>query len=145
MKYPRLSDKQDLRRKLLYADIADIRKAYDDACPFPTKSELMRRRHRGEEVESLRQWLTEIAEIYAVSVSTIKYYTDDQYNEQMKAKNAKAHSKVDLADYEAHKAAEIKNRMNRWQRNAALREWHYRISAKNEKRRPRYTVMGKPL
>jgi len=35
MKYPRLPEKLDLRKKLMAQDIADIQQAFEDALPFP--------------------------------------------------------------------------------------------------------------
>ena len=146
MKYPKLPPEQDLRRKLMDDEIEQIRQAYRDALPFPDKSEAARSRNLGYPLQTRTSWLQMMADMWDVSWGTIYYYVDDEYRAKMKAKNAKAHSKAkDLKDYEAHRAAEIKHRVERWKRNDDLREWHYRVSAKNEKRRPRYTVRGKPL
>jgi len=132
MKYPRLADRQDLRRKLMDTDIASLKTDYARDYPF-----------RGT---SARQWYIARASEYGVSPSTIQYHTDMDYQAQMKAKNAKSHSKAnDLAGYEAHRAAEMVNRIDRWARNPKLREWHYNVSAKNEKRVVRKLVMGKPI
>jgi len=132
MKYPKLVDKNDLRRKLLDSDIASLKVTYVKAYPFKGTS--------------YRQWAIAQASALGVSPSTIYYHTDASYQAKMKAKNAKAHSKTrDIEDYEAHRAAEIQQRMNRWGRNPDLREWHYQVSAKNEKRSQRKTVLGKAL
>ena len=132
MKYPRLSDKQDLRRKLMDEDIASLKVSYAKDHPFKGTS--------------YRQWAMGKASELGVSDGTIFYHTNDSYNAKMKAKNAKAHSKVaDPKDYARHRAQESKRRVERWDRNSDLREWHYRVSAKNEKRVQRKTVLGKPL
>jgi|TARA_R110000824_G_scaffold92463_3_gene224328 hypothetical protein len=131
MKYPQLTDRQDLRRKLLDADIANLKTSYAMDYPFAGSS--------------YRQWYIARASEYGVSAGTIQYHTNMAYQAQMKAKNAKAHSKANMADYEAHRATEMVNRMERWGRNPKLREWHYNLSAKNEKRAVRKTVMGKPI
>jgi|TARA_R110000824_G_scaffold92059_2_gene223579 hypothetical protein len=130
MKYPRLSDKQDLRRKLMDADIASLKVAY---AVRPTEI-------------SERQWRIKMALSLGVSPSTIAYHTNPDYRAKMLVKNRKAHSKaVDPEDYARHRAEEIKHRQNRLERNPDLREWHYQVSAKNEKRTQRTTVLGKPL
>ena len=145
MKYPRLPENVDLRKKLMASDIADIQKAYEDALPFPTQSEVMKKRKMGIEVQSKTQWINEIMELYGVSYHTVYYWTNTEYREYKMEQNAKAHSKADLEDYEKHRAIEIKRRVERWSRNSELREWHYQTSARNEKRAVRHTVMGKPL
>ena len=132
MKYPKLSDKQDLRRKLMDEDIASLKVSYANDYPFHGTS--------------YRQWAIAMAAEFGVSPATIYYHTDASYQAKMKAKNAKVHSKAaDPADYALHRAAEIRHRMNRWHRNPALREWHYQVSAKNDKRTKRKTVLGQPL
>ena len=132
MKYPKLSDKQDLRRKLMDKDISSLKVSYAKDYPFKGMS--------------YRKWAIGKASELGVSSATIYYHTDVSYQAKMKAKNAKAHSKAnDLKDYEAHRTAEIKHRKDRWDRNPKLREWNYQISAKNEKRSNRKTVLGKPL
>lgn len=131
MKYPRISDSQDLRRKLLDKDIVALKAAYTLDYPF--------------QGSSYRKWVIAKASELGVSPSTVYYHTDASYQAKMKAKNAKAHSKADMADYVAHRAAEIKRRVGRWDRNPALREWHYQVSAKAQKRGKRKTVMGKPI
>ena len=145
MKYPKLTPDQDLRRKLMDEDIADIRQAYEDALPFPSKSEVLRALGTGHAMESEHRWMRDVAEMYGVSYSTISYYVNDEYHAKMLTKNAKAHNKANMDDYEAHRAAEVKRRVERWDRNDDLREWHYRVSAKHEKRAKRITVLGKPL
>ena len=72
-----------------------------------------------------------------------KYHTDENYQALMKAKNAKAHSKDNMEDYERHRSQEIKRRVERWGRNPKLRAWHYEVSARNEKRTPRKTSLGR--
>ena len=132
MKYPKLADKNDLRRKLMDEDIACLKTSYTKDYPFKGSS--------------YRQWAMAQASELRVSEATIYYHTNPDYQAKMKTKNARAHSKAhDLEDYEAHRAAEIQLRMRRWDRNPDLREWHYNVSAKNEKRAKRKTVMGKPL
>jgi len=132
MKYPKLSDKQDLRRKLMDKDITFLKVSHAKDYPFKGTS--------------YRQWAMGKASVLGVSPATIYYHTDASYQSKMKAKNAKAHSKEkDLEDYEHNRAKEIQLRMNRWARNPALREWHYIVSAKNEKRSQRKTVLGKTL
>ena len=132
MKYPKLSDKQDLRRKLMDKDIESLKVSHAKDYPFTGIS--------------YHKWSMAKASEYGVSSATIQYHTDASYRAKMKAKNAKAHSKAnDLKDYEAHRAAEIKQRLNRWNRNPDLRAWHYKVSAKNEKRAKRKTVLGEPL
>jgi hypothetical protein len=132
MKYPPLPDKDDLRKKLMDSDIASLKAGYAQAFPFSGSS--------------YRQWMLAKAEEYGVSHSTIQYHTNDSYRAKMKAKNASAHSKAhDLQDYEAHRAGEMNLRMLRWERNPLLREWHYEVSARNEKRSKRKTSLGRPL
>ena len=131
MKYPRLADKQDLRRKLMDEDIVDLKAEYAGTYPF-----------RGS---SYRRWAIAKGSKLGVSLTTIYYHTNPSYQAKMKAKNAKAHSKVNMSDYEAHRASETKRIVERWDRNPALREWHYMQSAKHEKRTKRKTVMGKPI
>jgi|6_EtaG_2_1085325.scaffolds.fasta_scaffold01456_1 hypothetical protein len=132
MKYPKLSDKQDLRRKLMDKDIASLKVAHAKDYPFKGMS--------------YRKWAIAKASELGVSPATIYYHTDASYQAKMRVKNAKAHSKAhNPEDYQAHRSNEIKSRMSRWHRNPALREWHYNVSAKNEKRSQRKTVMGKPL
>jgi hypothetical protein len=129
MRYPRLADKQDMRRKLMESDIEYLKLAYAQRPPSISN----------------RQWYMAMASEYGVSPSTIQYHTDMSYQANMKAKNAKAHSKIDMADYERHRANESKRRVERWSRNSQLREWHYVTSARNEKRVVRKTVLGKLL
>lgn len=131
MKYPKLSDKNDLRKKLMDADVSDLKASYAKAYPFVGTS--------------YRQWRLGKASEYGVSPSTIQYHTDDKYQLMMKAKNAKAHSKDDIADYRRHRAMESSRRVERWSRNPKLREWHYVTSARNDKRANRKSVLGKPL
>jgi len=146
MKYPKLHETSDLRKKLMAQDIADIRRAYEQALPFHTKSEIMKRRQSGLEVHSKAQWISQIMEMYQVSYHTIYYWTHDDYRAEKMIKNAKAHSKENgIEDYERHRAKESKRRVERWARNASLREWHYVTSARNEKRSNRKTVSGKPI
>mgnify|MGYP004452378005 CR=1 FL=1 len=130
MKYPKLADKNDLRRKLMDKDIASLKVAYTQR----------------PKAISERQWRIKMAKALGVSPATVQYHTDLEYQGKMKAKNAKAHSKTnDPEDYARHREQEIKRRVERWSRNPALREWHYRTSAKNEKRTNRKTVLGKEL
>ena len=106
MKYPRLKDTQDLRRKLMDTDIADIQTAY---------------RIRPDGISD-HGWYGQMASIYGVDRNTIKYYCDMDYQAKMKAKNANAHSKADMDDYIAHRDAEVKRRVGRWNRNPSLRQ-----------------------
>lgn len=131
MKYPKLLDKNDLRKKLMDSDVTNLKVSYANAYPFIGTS--------------YRQWRLGKAGEYNVSPATIQYHTDEKYQALMKAKNAKAHSKDDMADYEQHRQMESNRRVERWSRNPKLREWHYIISANNEKRTPRKSVLGKPL
>ena len=145
MKYPRLPDALDRRRKLMDTDIADIRLAYAEASPFPSKRELMMRRLTGEKVQSESQWIAEVMEMYLVSYATVYYWTHDESRTAQRLKNAKVHSKVDMVDYAKHRALEMKARVARWKRYDPLKEWQYTTSARNEKRASRKTVMGKPI
>jgi len=131
MKYPKLSDKQDLRRKLMDEDIASLKIAHAKDYPFHGTS--------------YYQWKVAKALEFGVSSFTIYYHTDPNFQAKIKAKNAKAHSKANMDDYENHRATESKRRVERWSRNPDLREWHYQVSAKNEKRTKRKTVLGQPL
>ncbi|PHQ84127.1 MAG: hypothetical protein COB65_06305 [Thalassobium sp.] len=129
MKYPKLVDKNDLRRKLMDKDIASLQIAHAKK-PIAV---------------SARQWRIKMAKTLGVSPATVQYHTDPDYQAKMKAKNAKAHSKDNPEDYANHRAQESKRRVERWDRSPDLREWHYVISAKNEKRTVRKTVLGKEL
>ena len=87
-----------------------------------------------------------LAEKYGVHFSTIRYYTNKNYQLKMKIKNAKNHTKQkNIQDYINHRKKESKLRVERWKRNPALREWHYIMSAKNEKRSKRITSLGKKI
>jgi len=146
MKYPRLPEKLDLRKKLMAQDIADIQQAYAEAMPFPTKSEVMKRRHAGLETLSESQWIAEIMEMYQVSYHTVYYWTHDEYRDEKMLKNAKAHGKTkDLEDYEAHRANEIRARARRMKLHPDLGDYHAVQSATNEKRSQRHTCKGRPL
>ena len=131
MKYPRLSDQQDLRRKLMDEDIEALKISYASDYPFHGTS--------------YHQWKVAKAAEYGVSPSTIYYHTDASNQAKVKRKNANAHSKANMDDYENHRASESKRRVERWSRNPDLREWHYQVSAKNDKLRKRKTVFVKPL
>ena len=129
MKYPRLEDKDDLRKKLMDHDVEELKIGYANAYPF--------------EGSSYRKWRLVKAHEYGVSPSTIQYHTDDDYQAKQRAKTAKAHSKDNMEDYERHRSQEIKRRVERWGRNPKLRAWHYEVSARNEKRTPRKTSLGR--
>ena len=111
MRYPRLADKQDMRRKLMESDIEYLKLAYAQRPPSISN----------------RQWYMAMASEYGVSPSTIQYHTDMSYQANMKAKNAKAHSKIDMADYERHRANESKRRVERWSRNSQLRDKEFTL------------------
>ena len=145
MKYPKLPEELDLRKKLLSQDIKDIQQAYMSALPFPPQGELARARREDPSVQSKRQWILDIAQMYGVSAHTIYYWTHDDYRAMKMLKNAKAHSKANLEDYEAHRAAEIKGRARRMKTNPKLADYHAVQSAKNERRSNRQTVKGTPL
>ena len=146
VKYPTLPEEKDLRRKLMQKDIKEIQGDYKKYSPFPSKSEVMKRRSNGEEVMSESQWISGMSDTYGVSNHTIYYYIHDDYRKYKKLVNAQAHSKSkDLEDYEKHRNKENNRRVDRWNRHPKLREWHYIISAKNEKRGKRKTVLGKPI
>lgn len=147
MKYPKLPEELDLRKKLLAQDILDIRIAYEKAEPsFPKSlSELMKRRRlEGLGVQSETQWINEIAEMYEVSYATVYYWIKDDSRAKQRLKNAQNH-KRDSFDYERHVAREIVNRKKRWQRYSPLWDYHALQAAKNEKRSKRLTYKGKAL
>ena len=98
-------------------DIVDLKAEYTAAYPF-----------RGS---SYRRWAIAKASELGVSPTTIYYHTNASYQAKMKAKNAKNHSKADMADYEAHRAAEMKRRVERWNRNPALRTYNKSLVAKH--------------
>jgi hypothetical protein len=145
MKYPKLPESLDLRKKLMAQDIADIQRAYKEASPFPSQSECAKRRRLGLAVQSESQWITKMMEVYQVSYHTIYYWVRDDYREYKRGKNAKAHSKADLKDYRKHVANELEYRRARWNRFPAQWDYHTVQSAKNEKRTNRYTVHGQTL
>lgn len=100
-KYPKLTDKQDRRRKLMYKDIADIVQAYKQALPFPTRKEVARARRRGYELQSENQWLNEIAEMYDCKNSRIYVITrPKEWQEIMQARKrmaqAEYHKRINL-------------------------------------------------
>lgn len=131
MKYPKLVDKDDLRRKLMDKDVVALKVSYAKASPFVGSN--------------YNQWRLVKAHEYGVSPATIQYHTDDNYQARQKAKNANAHSKDNVEDYENHRAKESRRRVERWGRNPKLRQWHYEVSARNEKRAKRKSVLGEPL
>ena len=110
-------------------DIVDLKAEYTEAYPF-----------RGT---SYRQWAIAKGSKLGVSLTTIYYHTNPSYQAKMKANNAKAHSKADMEDYVAHRAYEARLRVERLDRNPALREWTYRLAAKY--RLNRKTCLGKPI
>ena len=83
MKYPRLSDRQDLRRKLMDKDIASLKVAHAKDYPFKGIS--------------YRKWTMAKASELGVSPATICYHTNPNYQAKMKAKNSKAHMSEELA------------------------------------------------
>lgn len=147
MKYPRLPEGLDLRKKLMAQDIAAIQQAYAEASPFPTKSELMKRRLAGIETQSKTQWIREMMEMYQVSFHTVYYWTHDEYRASKMLKNAKAHNKADISpeDYKAHGEHRKKSRLLAFQRFPLQKDFHALTSAKSEKRSKRYTYKGKPI
>lgn len=109
MDYPKLTDKQDLRRKLMDTDIAALQAAYTRDYPFEV---------------SYRQWAIGQARSLDIHFATVYYYTNDSYRAKMMAKNVKAHSKAnDPVDYAKHRATEIRSRAARRKRNPALVAW----------------------
>lgn len=140
MKYPRLPENLDLRKKLLAKDIEEMQAEWPSLV--------------SEKGHSKRSASIFLAGRYGVSPSTILYHCDEVYRVQMMAKNAKAHAKsIGLADYEAHRTKEVENRQRRIKRNPSLRLYHDVQSAKNEHRLrkdgvtplKRHTVKGIPL
>lgn len=145
MRYPRLPEELDLRKKLTAEDIVDIQQAYEDAAPFPSRSEVMKRRHLGLDTQSESQWIKEIMEMYDISYHTVYYWTHDEYRAAKMLKNAKAHSKADMKDYEDHRAKEIIGRAKRRKINSALVDYMAVQAAMHEKRSKRHSYKGIPL
>jgi len=132
MKYPRLPEKLDLRKKLMAQDIADIQQAYAEALPFPTRSEILRRRNlKLGSVQSKTQWIHEIMEIYDVSFHTVYYWTHDEYRAEKMLINAKRKH-----EYEESRK---RQRIEAFKRFPLQYEFNKVLSAKWEKRTRRHT------
>ena len=140
MKYPRLPEELDKRKKLLHIDIKDIQKAYNESLPFPTRSELDRVRKIGIDIQSETQWITEIAEIYSVGYSTVYYWTHSEHRAEKRMINAKRKNDTQ-EERERHKLNKRKA-AKRYPLQAIFKEF---LSAKYEKRRNRHTYKGLSL
>tara|TARA_R100000306_G_C4321530_1_gene115386 strand:+ start:47 stop:643 length:597 start_codon:yes stop_codon:yes gene_type:complete len=144
MKYPRLPEKLDKRKKLMEKDKEDIRLAYKQAQPFPTLKELHRARKLGLELQSRTDWYKEVAEMYSVNRHSIHHVTEPDYNErrrqadneykQEKYKRLDEHEKQALLP---SKASWQSDRINKFpvQKEYYIRKrrhW-YRLNKKKEK------------
>jgi len=90
LKYPRLPETLDRRKKLMEEDKASIRLAYKQAEPFPTRKELHQaRKFFGIILQSKSDWRKERAEMYGVDVTTIRIWTDEQQRQKVLIRSRK--------------------------------------------------------
>jgi len=137
MKYPRLPQELDKRKKLLDKDIKDIQKAYKQALPFPTRKELDSARKLGIDIQSEHQWINEIAEMYNVGYSTVYYWTHSEHRAEKRMIIAKRRHKT---QYQRKL-----NRLEAAKRYPLQDIFKELLSAKHDKRKNRHTFKGLSL
>ena len=144
MKYPRLPEKLDKRKKLMEKDKEDIRLAYKQAQPFPTRKELHRARKLGLELQSRTDWYKEVAEMYSVSINRIHCVTEPDYHERQKSlqceigiKKYKNMNDVEKQALLLSRASRQLDRINRFPAQREYFNYHgnrwYRLNKKKEK------------
>ncbi len=131
MKYPRLPESQDLRKKIFKSDEKVIRK-------------LVRLKMMREDI-SFYGACASVAKLFNVTSFTIRYHISSDYRKQINEKNNKYDRDRRRVNYREHKKREILLRANRMKRNKKLVLWNQVVTANNEKRCRRKTVLGQSL
>ena len=149
MKYPRLPEELDLRRKLLSKQIEEIRERYEEVkSSFARSAEVSRALKLGLPLPMSRtRWLIVIAGEYGVSRFQIWYWVNEEYRSKKRdqSKHSGDKEKIGEVRYKLRMKRETTRKRARIHRYAPLVLWEGFQSAKHEKRHRRISVKGIPL